>query len=169
MLFPSAFGIMCSKTGFTCSRFCARPGETPSDIAVTISPNEPVLITLRIFTSLVWNVTLFTFILLFGIREWRSKHQIDGVGTLVTWDKSFTDRLVHGAESGARLVREARKVFLEESFLEVFARVPGHDVVTQLRRKLIKPSSENIETNTRIEKHYVRAEVVRSGEGGGQW
>src|ERR1043166_1433387 len=103
MLFPSAFGITCSKTGFTCSRLCASPGETPSDIAVAISPNEPVSITLRIFASLVWNVILFMFSLLFGIREWRSKHQIDGVGTLIIWDKSFTDRLVYGAESRARL------------------------------------------------------------------
>src|SRR6185295_16712510 len=44
-----SFGVRdCSKTGFTCSPFCASPGETPSDIAVTINPNEPVRITLRI-------------------------------------------------------------------------------------------------------------------------
>jgi hypothetical protein len=65
-------------------------------------------------------------------------------------------------------VREARKVFLEESLLEVFAGVPGHDFVAQLRRKLIKPSSENIETNTRMEQSYFRAHVVSNAGGGVQ-
>src|SRR4029450_2401964 len=98
--------------------------------------------------------------LLCGIREGRSSHQIDGVGALIIGDKSFTDRGVHGAVSGAGLVRKAPKVFLDESFLEVFARVPGHDFVAQLRRKLIKPFSEHIETDTRIEQSYFRAHVV---------
>src|SRR4030095_3160346 len=106
--------------------------------------------------------------LLCGIRERRSSHQIDGVGTLIIGDKSFTDRGVHGAVSGAGLVRKAPKVFLEESFLEVFARVPGHDFVAQLRRKLIKAFSEGIETNARIEQSYFRAHVVSDAGGGVQ-
>jgi hypothetical protein len=106
--------------------------------------------------------------LLCGIQEGRSSNQIDGVGALKIGDKSFTDRGVHGAVSGAGLVRKAPKVFLEESFLEVFARVPGHDFVAQLRRKLIKPFSEDIETNTRIEQSYFRAHVVSDAGGGVQ-
>src|SRR4030095_9188503 len=103
-----------------------------------------------------------------GIREGRSSNQIDGVGAFKIGDKSFTDRGVHSAVSGAGLVRKAPKIFLEESFLEVSARVPGHDFVAQLRRKLIKPFSEDIETNTRIEQSYLRAHVVSDPGGGVQ-
>src|SRR4030095_15722873 len=103
--------------------------------------------------------------LLCGIREGRSSDQIDGVGALKIGDKSFTDRGVHGAVSGAGLVRKAPKVFLDKSFLEVFARVHGHDFVAQLRRKLIKPFSEDIETNTRIEQSYFRAHVMSDARG----
>src|SRR4030095_7873754 len=169
MLFPSAFGIMCSKTGFTCSRFCASPGETPSDIAVTISPNKPVRITLRICLPPQFGASqLFTLSLLCGIREGRSKHQIDGVGALKIGDKSFTDRGVHRAESGGGFVRKAPKVFLEESFLEAFARIAGHDFVAQLRRKLIKPFSEDVKKNTRLKQSYFRAHVVSDARGGVQ-
>src|SRR4026209_1944983 len=103
--------------------------------------------------------------LLCGIREGRSSHQIDGVGALKTGDKSFTDRGVHGRVSGTGLVRKARKVFPEESFLEVFARVPGHDFVAQLRRKLIKPFSEDIESDARIKQSYFRSHVVGDARG----
>src|SRR5215813_6985090 len=46
MFFPSMFGIACSKTGFTFSPDCARPGEPPSAIAVNTMPKQPVRITL---------------------------------------------------------------------------------------------------------------------------
>jgi hypothetical protein len=44
MLLPWAFGIICSKTGFTCSRFCASPGVTPIAIAVNASFTKTVRI-----------------------------------------------------------------------------------------------------------------------------
>ena len=65
-------------------------------------------------------------------------------------------------------MRKAPKVFLEESFLEVFARVPGHDFIAQIRWKLIEPFSEHIETDTRIEQSYFRAHVLSDAGGGVQ-
>src|ERR1700733_7564037 len=44
MRFPSAFGIACSNTGFTCSAFCANPGETHKAIAVSTNPSDRVRI-----------------------------------------------------------------------------------------------------------------------------
>ena len=48
MLLPWALGIICSKTGFTCSRFCANPGVTPNAIAVNASFTKTVRITVLI-------------------------------------------------------------------------------------------------------------------------
>src|SRR4030095_11108675 len=48
ILLPWAFGIICSKTGFTCSRFCASPGVPPIAIAVNASFTKTVRITVRL-------------------------------------------------------------------------------------------------------------------------
>src|ERR1700761_1499991 len=69
--------------------------------------------------------------LLFGIREGRCKHRIGGVGALITRDETFADAGVHGTYSGAGLVCKALEIFLEEAFLEAFARVPGHNFIAQ--------------------------------------
>ena len=65
-------------------------------------------------------------------------------------------------------MRKAAEVGLEEAFLEVFARVPGHDFIAQLRRKLIEPFSEHIETDTRIEQSYFGAHVLSDAGSGVQ-
>src|SRR5215813_13662904 len=65
----------------------------------------------------------------FGIREGRCCNQVDGVGALIPGDETFTDAGIHGAVGGAGLVRKAAEVGLDEAFLEVFARVPGHDFI----------------------------------------
>jgi hypothetical protein len=103
-----------------------------------------------------------------GIRERRRSNQVAGVGALKTGDETFTDTGVHGAIGGAGLVRKAVEVLLEEAFLEVFARVSGQNFIAQLRRKLIEPFSEHIETDTRIEQSYFRAQVLRDAGGGVQ-
>ena len=64
-----------------------------------------------------------------GIREGRCGNQVDGVGALIPGDETFTDAGIHGAEGGVGLVRKAAEVGLEEAFLEVFARVPGHNFI----------------------------------------
>jgi len=65
----------------------------------------------------------------FGIREGRCGHQVDGVGALIPGDETFTDAGIHGAVGGAGLVRKAAEVGLDEVFLEVLARVHGHDFI----------------------------------------
>src|SRR4030095_7140752 len=65
----------------------------------------------------------------FGIREGRSGHRVDGVGALIPGDETFTEAGIPGAIGGAGLVRKAAEIGLEEAFLEVFARVPGHDFI----------------------------------------
>src|SRR4029077_18939898 len=57
MLLPWAFGIICSKTGFTCSRFCASPGVTPIAIAVNASFTKTVRIT--VLLSILISCLLF--------------------------------------------------------------------------------------------------------------
>src|SRR5262249_19127769 len=46
-------------------------------------------------------------------------------------------------------------------FLEASARIPGDDLIAHLRRKLIKPFSEHVETDARIEERYFRTHVLR--------
>src|SRR5262244_659226 len=57
MLLPWAFGIICSKTGFTCSRFCASPGDTPSAIAVNASFTKTVRMTVLIHLPSLFEVS----------------------------------------------------------------------------------------------------------------
>ena len=57
MLLPWAFGIICSKTGFTCSRFCASPGVTPSAIAVNASFTKTLRITVLIHLPSLFEVS----------------------------------------------------------------------------------------------------------------
>src|SRR5262245_57399165 len=103
--------------------------------------------------------------LLFGVRERRCSNHVAGVGALITGDETFTDTGVHRAIRGAGLVRKAGEVLLDKALLEVFARVSGHDCITQLRRKLIEPFSEHIETDTRIEQSYFGAHVLSDAGG----
>ena len=110
----------------------------------------------------------FHLALLRGIWEGRCSNQVAGVGTLITGDKTFADTGVHSTDSGGGLVCKAVEIFLEEAFLEAFTRVPGHDLIAQLRRKLIEPSSEHIETDTRIEQSYFVAHVLRDAGSGVQ-
>src|ERR1044072_8374244 len=86
-----------------------------------------------------------------GIRERRCRNQVADVGTLITGDEAFRDTGPHGAVRSAGLVRKAVECRLDKAFLEVFARVPGHDLIAQLRRKLIEPCPEHIESHTRME------------------
>ena len=95
-------------------------------------------------------------VLLFGILEGRCSNQVAGVGALKAGDVTFTNTGVHGAVRSARLVCKAAEIRLDEVFLEAFARVPGDNFIAQLRRKLIEPSSEHIETDARIEQRYFR-------------
>src|SRR5260370_34526004 len=46
MRLPLTFGSPCSKTGFTCSTFCASPGEAPSAVVVSSSARERIRISL---------------------------------------------------------------------------------------------------------------------------
>src|SRR4029077_6722995 len=85
---------------------------------------------------------------LFGIGEGRCSNQIAGVGAPIARDVTFTDAGVHGAVRGARLVRKASEVRLDEVFLEVLARVLGEDLFAQIRRKLVEPFSEHVEADT---------------------
>jgi hypothetical protein len=85
--------------------------------------------------------------LLFGIGEGRCSNQVVGIWGLKTRKETLTDALVHGAVGRAGLVCKAGKILLDEAFLEVFARVPGHDSLAQLRRKLIEALSKHIETD----------------------
>src|ERR1043165_1266570 len=78
---------------------------------------------------------------LFRIREGRCSYYINGIGCLIARDKTFTESCIHGAVCGARLVCKAIEVCLDERFLEVLARIPGHDFLTHLRRKLIETTS----------------------------
>jgi hypothetical protein len=96
-------------------------------------------------------VTAHRSALLFGILEGRCSNQVAGVGALKANDVTFTNTGVHGAVRSARLVCEAAEIRLDELFLEAFARVPGDNIIAQLRRKLIEPFSEYIETDARIE------------------
>src|SRR5215831_8221546 len=54
MLLPWAFGIICSKTGFTCSRFCASAGVTPIAIAVNASFTKTALLSSFQYLFLVY-------------------------------------------------------------------------------------------------------------------
>jgi len=87
---------------------------------------------------------------------------------LITGDETFTDAGVHGAAGSAGFVCKALEVRPDEGFLEVFARVPGHDFIAQLRRKLIESFSEHIETDTRIKQSYFGAHVLSDAGGGVQ-
>src|SRR4029453_4707341 len=69
MLLPWAFGIICSKTGFTCSRFCASPGVTPIAIAVNASFTKTVRITVLL--------SILISCLLFGRETHASTTQFD--------------------------------------------------------------------------------------------
>jgi hypothetical protein len=106
--------------------------------------------------------------LLFGIGERRGRDHVDGVGELETGDEAFTDAGIHRTVRGVGLVRKAGEVLLQEGLLEVLARVPGHDFMAQLRRKLLEPFSEHIEPDTRIEQRYFGAHVRRDAGGGVQ-
>ena len=75
---------------------------------------------------------------LLGIGEGGCGNQVDGIRGLITRKETLTDTLVHGAICRTGLVRKAGKVLLDEVFLEVLARVPGHDFLAQLRRKLMR-------------------------------
>src|SRR3954453_7889973 len=131
MLFPSAFGRMCSNTGFTCSTFCASAGETPNAIAVNTSPKKAVcnILVIICLTSFleIFSMRSFRSASLCGIREGRCGNQVAGVWTLVTGDKTFTDTGVHGTDRGGGLVCKAFEIFLEEALLEAYTRVPGHN------------------------------------------
>ena len=124
------------------------------------NPEKPLWYSLShgpkiLLTASACNVTtLLQSGMLFGVREGRCKHRVGGVGALITGDETFTDAGVHGAEGSAGFVCKALEVRPEEGFLEVFARVPGHDFIAQLRRKLIETFSEHIETDTRIKQSY---------------
>src|SRR3954447_4088047 len=98
--------------------------------------------------------------LLFGIREGRCRNQVAGVGTLEAGEVTFTNTGVHGAVRRARLVCKAAEIRLDEVFLEALARVPGDNFLSQLRRELVEPSSEHIETDARIEERDFRAHVL---------
>src|SRR6201982_2907399 len=75
------------------------------------------------------------FALLLGIREGGCRNQVAGVGALEAGEVTFTNAGVHGAVRRARLVCEAAEIRLDEVFPEAFARVPGDNFLSQLRRE----------------------------------
>ena len=106
--------------------------------------------------------------LLFGIWKGRRGNQVAGVGASKAGDVTFTHTGVHGAICGTGLVRKAGEVRLNEILLEVLARVPGHDLIAKLRRKLIEASPEHIEEHTRIEQCYFGTHVPSNARRGVQ-
>src|SRR6185312_9211619 len=85
----------------------------------------------------------------FGIREGRCGHDVHGVGKLKSGDEPLANASVHRAERRGGLLRKAGEVGLDKFLLKMFARVPGHDLIAQIRRKLIETCSDHIETHTR--------------------
>src|SRR5262245_17752057 len=106
--------------------------------------------------------------LIVGIRKGRRSYHVHGIRSLIAGDETFTEAGVHGAVGRAGLVRKAGKVILDETFLEVLARVFGHDFLPQLRRKLIEASSKHIETDSRIKQSYFGAHVLSDAGSGVQ-
>ena len=73
--------------------------------------------------------TSLHLVFLFGIREGRCSNQVAGIGTHVTRDVTFTDACVHRAVRGARFVREAAEIRLDEVLLEVLTWVAGDNFI----------------------------------------
>src|SRR3954469_11957983 len=84
------------------------------------------------------------------IRKRRCGNQVARVRAFIARDETFTDSGVHRAVCGTRLVRESGEVGLGELLFKVLAWVPGHDVIAQLRRKLVESHSDHIESDTRM-------------------
>src|ERR1700757_2843268 len=93
-------------------------------------------------------IPFLRFGLLFRIGGGRRSNQVAGIRSLITRDETLTDAGVHSTVRAGGVVRKAGEVFLDEAFLEVCARVSGHDFIAQLRRKLIEPHPDYIEKNT---------------------
>ena len=161
---PASFEINCYRGGRCYSRWCRGPLRAPlGSLAMkgfmsTKPPSKSCEECRRLTprtrpraSPLVSSLLYEASAVLFGIREGRCSNQIAGVGAPIAGDVTFTDTGVHGAVRGAGLVRKASEVRLDEVFLEVLARVPGDDFIAQLRRKLVEPFSEHIETDARIQ------------------
>src|SRR5689334_8382421 len=68
--------------------------------------------------------------LLLGIREGRCSNQVDGIRALKAGDETFTNSGIHGAVRSARLMCKAGEILFDELFFEVFARIPGDNLLT---------------------------------------
>ncbi len=57
-------------------------------------------------------------------------------------------------------MREAAEIRWDEVFLEVFARVSGDNLIAQVRRELVEPLSDHIETDARVEQSNFRTHIL---------
>src|SRR5690349_12446447 len=96
----------------------------------------------------------------FRIREWRPEDQLAGIQVLEARNESFADSNVHGPIGGAWLVCKAGEIGFEKLFLEIQARILGHDLLAEVSRKFLESSPENVQTYTRIQQGYLWLHVL---------